>query len=107
MAAIPKIYFYFQLPIYWMAQYLGAFLAASVVYGNYYEAMVHYSSDSTATSSEAFKIFASYPNGQYNPSNTTLAMDQVNMVIAKVLCVCLCVCAFKDLINMFFKYWWH
>ena len=88
--------FLYQVPVYWMAQYLGAFLAAAVVYGNYYNAMVHYSSDSSAISSDAYTIFASYPNGQYNPSNATLALDQVNIFFSvkkRWMCVCVCVCA--------------
>ena len=86
--------FLYQVPVYWMAQYLGAFLAAAVVYGNYYNAMVHYSSDSSAISSDAYTIFASYPNGQYNPSNATLALDQVNIFFQckKTLDVCVRVC---------------
>jgi len=53
-----------RLPMYWLAQFLGAFVAAGVVYGNYVNLIDQYESgartvapSSTATAG----IFATYP----------------------------------------------
>jgi len=61
-----------SLPVYWIAQYLGAFIGAAVLYGIYYDGISSVGFDDYTKG-----IFASYPNGVYNPSNITLAFDQV------------------------------
>eukprot|EP00095_Tigriopus_kingsejongensis_P000695 maker-scaffold58_size443543-snap-gene-2.10 protein:Tk00695 transcript:maker-scaffold58_size443543-snap-gene-2.10-mRNA-1 annotation:"Aquaporin-3" len=61
-----------QLPVYWLAQYLGALLGAAVVYGIYWDAF-NFLEMSYA---ETRGIFASYPASD-QLSVTTLIMDQL------------------------------
>ncbi len=70
--AILKKCSWISLPVYWIAQYLGAFLGAAVLYGVYYDGI-----KSVGFNNETIGIFASYPNGNFNPSNITLSFDQV------------------------------
>jgi glycerol uptake facilitator-like aquaporin len=60
-----------------VAQYLGAFLGASVVYGIYYNAIMELGGGKTA---DTRGIFASYPTDANITSNTTLAFDQVAII---------------------------
>lgn len=61
-----------QLPVYWAGQYLGAFLAALVLWGNFADA-IHLNGGYTAGTRG---IFASYPMNE-QISTVTLAMDQM------------------------------
>ena len=65
---------YEQVPVYWIAQYLGAFLGSAIVYGIFFNAIDLADPNFTAATKG---IFASYPNGVVSPSTTTLAFDQV------------------------------
>jgi len=66
------------LPVYWAAQYLGAFLGAAVLYGIYADGI----NNVIGKDLGAAGIFASYPNVAVSngtlvmPSNVTLVMDQ-------------------------------
>ena len=60
------------LPIYWAAQYLGAFLAAAVLYGTYADGINNVIG--TNFTDGAAGIFASYPNEKVG--SVTLVMDQ-------------------------------
>ena len=60
------------LPIYWAAQYLGAFLAAAVLYGTYADGINNVIG--TNFTDGAAGIFASYPNTV--SGSVTLVMDQ-------------------------------
>lgn len=53
-----------RLPMYWLAQFLGAFCAAGVVYGNYYGLINSYDPNRTVAPSETATagIFATYPS---------------------------------------------
>ena len=62
-----------QVPVYWLAQYIGALLAASVLYGIYADAINNAGGLVGATAG----IFASYPNSNFTPSTATLAFDQI------------------------------
>ena len=63
-----------QVPIYMLAQYLGAFLAAAVLYGIYADGISAAGGKVDAT----VGIFASYPHGgDWTPSSVTLAFDQI------------------------------
>ena len=57
-----------QLPFHWMGQYLGAFLAAALVFGTYSDAINHYDPSHTVpgqvnTTTPTAGIFATYPHG--------------------------------------------
>jgi len=76
MAAIRKLK-PIQVPIYMAAQYIGAFLAALVLWGEYADAikMVEGSGNYSALT---HGIFASYPNFTLDQVSTlSLAMDQI------------------------------
>jgi len=60
-----------QLPIYWAAQYLGAFLASALLYGNYAD----FIGSQGGKTLETAGIFASFPSDV--PSTVTLAFDQL------------------------------
>ena len=60
------------LPIYWAAQYLGAFLGAAVLYGTYADGINNVLGKNFTDGSAG--IFASYPNPA--SGNVTLVMDQ-------------------------------
>ena len=62
----------FKVPVYWLAQYLGAFLAATVVYLNY----THSIDEAGGKSAKTRAIFATYPNDAVGPSTLTLAFDE-------------------------------
>ena len=58
-----------QLPFHWMGQYLGAFLAAALVFGTYSDAINHYDPNHTVpgqanTTTPTAGIFATYPHGE-------------------------------------------
>lgn len=61
-----------QLPVYWAAQYLGAFLAASVLFGIYADGITLNGGKTLANAG----IFASYP-ASAELSTTTLVFDQM------------------------------
>ena len=61
------------LPIYWAAQYLGAFIAAAVLYGTYADGINVVLGGANVTTGAA-GIFASYPNEA--SETVTLVMDQ-------------------------------
>merc|ERR1712021_290787 len=60
-----------QVLVYWAAQYLGAFLASAILYGNYAD-FINQSEGGKSTMSG---IFASYPGG-FGPSTISLVLDQ-------------------------------
>jgi len=60
-----------QVPVYWAAQYLGAFLASAILFGTYAD----YINDAGKNVASA-GIFASYPNGAFNLSTISLILDQ-------------------------------
>ena len=62
------------LPIYWAAQYLGAFLGAAVLYGTYADGINNVLDGKSNSSLDSAGIFASYPNPA--SGNVTLVMDQ-------------------------------
>ena len=70
MAALKKCK-WSALPIYWAAQYLGAFLGAAVVYGNYADGI---NVVLGGKNDYAAGIFATYPNPA--SGTVTLVMDQ-------------------------------
>jgi len=61
-----------QVPVYWAAQYLGAFLASAILYGNYAD----FINQSEGGKSSMSVIFASYPTGAFGPSTISLVLDQ-------------------------------
>lgn len=62
-----------QLPVYWVAQYLGAFLGAALLYGIYYDGFNH---TINLTDVDVAGVFATYPgNGKFNIG--TLIADQL------------------------------
>jgi len=67
-----------QLPVYWAGQYLGAFVASLVLWGNYADAIAAASPEGDNTIMDTAGIFASYPSF---PTETvalyTLAADQI------------------------------
>jgi len=70
-----------QLPFHWMGQYLGAFLAAALVFGTYSDAINHYDPNHTVpgqvnTTTPTAGIFATYPHGE-EISNGICFLDQV------------------------------
>lgn len=82
MAAIKKLK-PIQIPIYMAGQYLGAFLAALVLWGDYADVIklaesVQSPQNSTAYSGVTLGIFASYPSFPLTEVTTvSLAMDQM------------------------------
>lgn len=64
-----------QVPVYMAGQYIGAFLASAVVYGNYADAINMVEGGSNRTGSTQ-GIFASYPFTNQT-SGLTLAFDQI------------------------------
>ena len=70
MAALKKCK-WSDLPVYWIGQYLGAFLAAAVIYGNYIDGMSNVLGGKNMASAG---IFATYPNEA--ASIATLVVDQ-------------------------------
>ena len=57
-----------QLPFHWIGQYLGAFLAAALVFGTYSDAINHHDPNHTVpgqanTTTPTAGIFATYPHG--------------------------------------------
>jgi len=72
--AVLKKCSWIHVPIYMMAQYLGAFLAAAVLYGIYADGIAAAGGKVAGTAG----IFASYPHGgDWAPTNVTLAFDQI------------------------------
>lgn len=72
MASIRKCK-WIQVPIYWAAQYLGAFLASATLYGVYADAINEVDKNGIPGSAG---IWASYPNGgAYNSENEDLLSD--------------------------------
>jgi len=71
-----------QLPVYMAAQFLGAFVAALVLWGNYADAIrIHENNLSGSEfvsdySGATMGVFSSFPNNQMT-SLTTLVMDQI------------------------------
>jgi MIP family channel proteins len=59
-----------QVPVYWAAQYLGAFLASAVLFGTYADWINQQGKDVKSAG-----IFASYP-GDFGPSTISLILDQ-------------------------------
>jgi len=67
-----------QLPVYWAGQYLGAFMASLVLWGNYADAIAAASPGDDNTIQATAGIFASYPS--YPTEQValyTLAADQI------------------------------
>merc|ERR1712032_339400 len=67
-----------QLPVYWAGQYLGAFMASLVLWGNYADAIAAASPGDDNTIQATAGIFASYPS--YSTEQValyTLAADQI------------------------------
>ena len=83
--AVLKKCSWIQVPIYMLAQYLGAFLASAVLYGIYADAIAGNGGKIAGTAG----IFASYPHPNtcantsdvgpncWEPSSVTLAFDQI------------------------------
>jgi len=70
-----------QLPFHWIGQYLGAFLAAALVFGTYSDAIKAHDADLTVPGQEnattpTAGIFATYPHGP-EISNGICFLDQV------------------------------
>jgi len=69
-----------QVPVYWAAQYLGAFLASAILFGTYAD-FINFEGKSVNGSNTA-GIFASYPgswvlgDATAGPSTITLILDQ-------------------------------
>ena len=65
-----------QVPVYWLAQYLGAFMAAAVVFGIYADAI-----EATGGKEANMGIFSSFPMAwgpeADGPSTATLVFDQM------------------------------
>merc|ERR1712018_571420 len=65
-----------QLPVYWAAQYLGAFLASAILFGTYAD-FINFQGKSVDNGTAG--IFASYPSewgATAGPSTITLILDQ-------------------------------
>lgn len=69
-----------DMPFYWIGQYLGAFVAAALVFGTYSDAIMFYDSELTVngmnSSTPTAGIFATYPHSE-NISNGICFLDQV------------------------------
>ena len=61
------------MPVYWAAQYLGAFLGAAVVFGVYSHSIDLAGGKGATTRA----IFGTYPNDAVGPSSLTLAFDEM------------------------------
>ncbi len=65
------------LPVYWAAQYLGAFTGAAIVYGVYYDLINDLQTGPFGLSDITVAgYFATYP-ASFGPSYTTLSFDQM------------------------------
>jgi len=74
LAVLPiTLSLWFQVPVYWAAQYLGAFLAAASVFGVYNHSI--YKAGGKGQQTRA--IFGTYPNHHVSPSSLTLAFDEM------------------------------
>jgi len=68
-----------QVLVYWAAQYSGAFLASALLYGTYYDFIIHQENATAETNSTLYEsagIFATYP-GAFGPSTGILFLDQL------------------------------
>lgn len=76
-----------QVPVYWIGQYLGAFLGAACAYGIYYDALNNFDGGDRSVVGEnaTAGIFATYPQ-QYVSIGSGLG-DQVFGTMLLVLCV--------------------
>lgn len=76
-----------QMPIYWCAQYLGAFAASACVYGVYYEALNHYDNGTRYVTGPLATagIFGTYPQDYL--TNAAGFGDQVFGTMLLVLCI--------------------
>lgn len=78
------------IPVYWAAQYLGAFLGAAVVYGDYADGI----NANLGVNQTGAGIFSSFPNP--NASVVTLVMDQA----LGTMCLLIIILAVTDKKNM-------
>ena len=78
------------IPVYWAAQYLGAFLGAAVVYGDYADGI----SANLGVNQTGAGIFSSFPNK--DASVVTLVMDQA----LGTMCLLIIILAVTDKKNM-------
>jgi glycerol uptake facilitator-like aquaporin len=78
------ICFIFQVPVYWFAQYLGAFLAATLVFLIYSHSIDQAGGKTAATRA----IFATYPNADVEQTSVTLAFDEMlgTALLVNLLC---------------------
>lgn len=63
-----------QVPVYILAQHLGAFFASAVLYGIYYNGIMAIGGLKVP---DTAGIFASYPTSDYSPTTATLVFDQL------------------------------
>jgi MIP family channel proteins len=89
MACIKKCS-WIQVPVYWLAQYLGALLGAAVLYGVYADGITANLGKNVSSAG----IFASFPNDK--SSTTTLIMDQA----LGTACLLIIILAVTDKRNM-------
>ncbi len=64
-----------ELPVYWAAQYLGAFTGAGIVYGIYFD-LLSWENDHGVSEKTLAGYFATYPSG-FDPTYVTLSFDQM------------------------------
>lgn len=89
--AIGKQLHWKKVPIYFLAQYLGAFVAAAVVYGLYYDALINIFGDErlitgvNGTVNGTAGIFATYPT--VGISTATGLFDQIVGTALLLFCV--------------------
>lgn len=91
-----------KVPVYWVAQYLGAFTASALLYGVYLNALDTFDPDRTHLS---YGIFATYPGMAINSTagaatSFLSAGNGLGDQIVGTMLLLICVCAITDPRNM-------